>query len=58
MATPAAPRIHTVGPGDSLSKISKQYYGTAGRWNEILQANQAVIRNPDALALGTKLRIP
>jgi nucleoid-associated protein YgaU len=56
--TPAAPRVHTVAPGDSLSKISKQYYGTAGRWNEILQANQAVIRNPDALALGTQLRIP
>jgi len=56
--TPPAPRIHTVAPGDSLSKISKQYYGTAGRWNEILQANQTVIRNPDSLALGTQLRIP
>ncbi|MDF3057937.1 MAG: hypothetical protein K0R17_2152 [Rariglobus sp.] len=56
--TPAAPRTHTVAPGDSLSRISKQYYGTAARWNDILQANKAVIRNPDELALGTKLRIP
>ena len=55
---PAGPRSHTVGPGDSLSRISKQYYGTAARWNDILQANKDVIRNPDALALGTKLRIP
>lgn len=58
VATPAAPRVHTVASGDSLSKISKQYYGTATRWNEILQANKDVIRNPDALVLGTKLRIP
>ncbi|MBC8040308.1 MAG: LysM peptidoglycan-binding domain-containing protein [Opitutaceae bacterium] len=57
-ATPAAPRVHTVASGDSLSKISKQYYGTANRWNDILQANKDVIRNPDALVLGTKLRIP
>lgn len=56
--TPAAPRVHTVSSGDSLSKISKQYYGTATRWNDILQANKDVIRNPDALVLGTKLRIP
>lgn len=56
--TPAAPRVHTVAPGDSLSKISKQYYGTAARWNDILQANKDVIRNPDSLTLGTKLRIP
>jgi LysM repeat protein/predicted nucleic acid-binding Zn-ribbon protein len=62
-ATPApppapAPRFHTVAPGDSLSKISKQYYGTVTRWNDILQANRDVIRNPDALTLGTQLRIP
>lgn len=56
--TPAAPRTHTVVSGDSLSRISKQYYGTAARWNDILQANKAVITNPDALTLGTKLRIP
>lgn len=58
-AAPApGPRTHTVAPGDSLSKISLQYYGTAARWNEILQANPTVIRNPDSLALGTQLRIP
>lgn len=56
--TPAAPRIHTVASGDSLSRISKQYYGTAARWNDILQANKGVITNPNSLSLGTKLRIP
>ena len=54
----AIPRIHTVGTGDTLSKISKQYYFTAARWNDILQANRDVIKNPNALTVGTKLRIP
>ena len=58
VAAPSGPRSHTVAPGDSLSRISKQYYGTAARWNDILQANKDVIRNPDSLALGTQLRIP
>ncbi|MCS6242312.1 MAG: LysM peptidoglycan-binding domain-containing protein [Opitutus sp.] len=54
----AAARYHTVGAGDSLSRIAKQYYGNSNRWNEILEANRAVIRNPDNLTAGTKLRIP
>ncbi len=54
----AAARYHTVGTGDTLTRIAKQYYGNAGRWNDILEANRDVIRNPDNLAPGTKLRIP
>lgn len=57
-ASPAAPRFHTVVPGDSLTRIARQYYGSASRWNEILEANRDIIRNPDSLALGTRLRIP
>jgi len=53
-----AARYHTVGTGDTLTRIAKQYYGNAGRWNDILEANREVIRNPDNLAPGTKLRIP
>jgi chromosome segregation ATPase len=54
----AATRYHTVGTGDTLTRIAKQYYGNAGRWNDILEANRDVIRNPDNLAPGTKLRLP
>ncbi len=63
-ATPAAPanasgpREHTVVLGDTLAKISRQYYGTAGRWDEILEANSDVIQNENALTVGTTLRIP
>lgn len=55
---PATPKMHTVSAGDSLSRISKKYYGTPTRWNDILQANKDVIRNPDSLSPGTRLRIP
>jgi LysM repeat protein len=57
---PAAtePRTHVVTAGDSLYSIAKHYYGSAGRWTEILAANRDIITNPNALALGTKLRIP
>ena len=54
----AAARYHTVGTGDTLTRIAKQYYGNASRWNDILEANRDVIRNPDNLAPGTKLRLP
>ncbi|HTO03023.1 MAG TPA: LysM peptidoglycan-binding domain-containing protein, partial [Opitutus sp.] len=55
--TPAA-RTHTVVLGDTLGKISRQYYGTAARWEEILRANGDIIRDPNVLTVGTTLRIP
>lgn len=57
---PAAgqPRHHTVAEGDSLSKISLRYYGTAGRWQEIYLANAAVLQGSNVLRVGQQLRIP
>jgi len=59
-ATPAAGsgKVHTVAKGDSLSSISRAYYGTESRWKEIAQANTGVLRDPNRLKLGMKLRIP
>lgn len=68
--TPAAPaasassstagqtRTHVVVLGDTLGKISRQYYGTPSRWDEILRANRDVIKNENVLTVGTTLRIP
>lgn len=56
-ATPG-PRTHVVVAGDNLAKISRAYYGTANRWDEILNANRDVIRNENVLPLGVTLRIP
>lgn len=57
-AKSAEPRIHVVVEGDSLTKIAKQYYGSANRYEEILAANRDVIRNENILTVGTKLKIP
>ena len=46
------------GPGDTLTKISLQYYGTANRWEEIVRANPDIIRDENSIPLGATLRIP
>jgi nucleoid-associated protein YgaU len=49
-------QTYTVQPGDSLSKISKQFYGDANKYNTIAQANN--IADPDKIKPGQKLTIP
>jgi nucleoid-associated protein YgaU len=44
--------------GDTLTRISRQYYGTANRWNEIFQANRDTLANEGSLTVGASLRIP
>ncbi len=60
VASPTAPeaRYHTVTDGDSLSRISLRYYGTANRWQEIYQANRDALQGSNALRVGQQLRIP
>ena len=51
-------RTHTVVEGDTLTKISLEYYGTASRWQAIYQANRDSMPNEGSLSIGTVLRIP
>ncbi len=51
-------RYHTVAEGDSLSRISMRYYGTANRWQEIFQANRDILQGSSALRVGMQLKIP
>jgi nucleoid-associated protein YgaU len=53
-----APRIYTVQAGDSLSKISKQFYGDANKYMTILEANKDKLSDPDKIKPGMDLRIP
>ena len=53
-----ADRIYVVQGGDSLSKISKKFYGDANSWRRIYDANKDVVKNPDLIQPGWKLRIP
>jgi nucleoid-associated protein YgaU len=53
-----APRTHTVVKGDTLSKLAKQYYGSAGQWRRIYEANKDTIENPDLIYPGQTFKIP
>jgi nucleoid-associated protein YgaU len=51
-------KFYIVRKGDTLSKISKRYYGTSNKWYRIYEANRDVLENPDMLKPGLKLHIP
>jgi nucleoid-associated protein YgaU len=44
--------------GDTLQKISKKFYDTYRRWNEIYEANKDVLPTPDRIKPGKVIRIP
>ena len=58
LQSPREPRYHTVVAGDTLSRISEQFYGHGRFWKVIHKANESLIQNPNELKLGWKLRIP
>ena len=51
-------QFYTVKPGDTLSKIAKQYYGNANKYPTIFEANRPMLQNPDRIYPGQVLRIP
>lgn len=50
------PQKYVVRPGDTLSKISKYFYGDANRYPQIAKANN--LENPDQIKAGQELLIP
>lgn len=53
-----ATKIYEVKPGDSLSKIAKHEYGDANAWKMIFEANKDLIKDPNKIFPGQKLKIP
>ncbi|MFZ0131771.1 MAG: peptidoglycan-binding protein LysM [Desulfobacterales bacterium] len=49
---------YVIQKGDSLSAIAKRYYGNAKDYPRIFDANREVIKNPDLIYPGQKIRIP
>jgi nucleoid-associated protein YgaU len=54
----AGPRTYKVASGDTLAKISKQFYGTSSRWQQILDANHDKLHSDKSLRVGMELKIP
>lgn len=51
-------RFHIVQKDETLSAISQQYYGTANRWQRILEANKLTVKDANKIRPGTKLIVP
>ncbi|MFK7891123.1 MAG: peptidoglycan-binding protein LysM [Granulosicoccus sp.] len=49
---------YTIQSGDTLSKIAKEYLGDAMAYPQIFEANREVIKDPDLIYPGQKIRIP
>ena len=54
----AAARTYTVQAGDSLSKISRHFYGDANQYMKIFEANKDQLQDPNTIKPGQVLRIP
>ena len=63
-ATVAAPaqtvsiEYYTIVKGDTLSGIAKRFYGNAMDYPLVFEANREVIKDPDLIYPGQKIRIP
>lgn len=51
-------QTYTVQPGDSLSKISQQFYGSANEYMKIFEANRDQLKDPNRIQPGQTLKIP
>jgi nucleoid-associated protein YgaU len=53
-----AEQSYSVKSGDTLSKISKQFYGDANKYMKIYEANRDMLSDPDKIKPGQVLKIP
>lgn len=54
----ASKNTYTVRPGDSLSKIAKQFYGDSNDYLRIFEANKDKLNDPNKIQIGQELVIP
>ena len=53
-----AEKLYEAVKGDSLWKISRNFYGTGTRWGVLYEANKWQMPSPDVLKIGQQLLIP
>jgi nucleoid-associated protein YgaU len=49
---------YTVQRGDTLSKIAREHYSDASKYPRIFEANRPMLKDPDKIYPGQKLRLP
>jgi nucleoid-associated protein YgaU len=54
----SGPQTYTVKPGDTLSKISKQFYGNPNDYMRIFNANKDKLKDPNRIEAGQEITIP
>ncbi|MBG7601398.1 MAG: peptidoglycan-binding protein LysM [Gammaproteobacteria bacterium] len=50
--------FYTIEKGDTLWAIAKKHLGDGNKYNDIFAANREVIKDPDLIYPGQKIRIP
>src|SRR5271165_5417414 len=58
LPAPVATKAYTVKGGDTLSKIAQQFYGSAGEYMKIFNANKDKLTDPNQIQVGQELTIP
>jgi nucleoid-associated protein YgaU len=53
-----AVKIHVVEKGQTLSDIAYKYYGSAGKWRKIFEANRSILKDENTVIPGMRLTIP
>ena len=51
-------QYYTIEKGDSLWKIAQEFYGNGNDYPKLFEANKEVIKDPDLIYPGQKIRIP
>ncbi len=51
-------QFYTIKSGDTLSKVAKEFYGSANKYMFIFEENKGVIDDPDKIYPGQVIRIP
>ncbi len=51
-------RLHVVGPGETLWRIAKRYYGNGARYRRLIRANRSRLRNPRKLRPCQVIAVP
>ena len=49
---------HVIEKGDTLSALAKRFYGNGNLYMKLFEANKEVIKHPDKIFVGQKIRIP